>query len=75
MNIQFLRLRAVRTITGLSRSTIYAMQTAGTFPKSISIGARAIAWSSLDIETWMNSRITASRATKESLCQVAVCTK
>jgi predicted DNA-binding transcriptional regulator AlpA len=33
------------------------MQANSTFPKSISIGARAIAWSNLDIDEWINSRI------------------
>ena len=57
MNIQLLRIKSVINLTGLSRSTIYAMQANSTFPKSISIGARAIAWSSVDIDEWINSRI------------------
>lgn len=57
-----LRLRATKDWTGLSRSTIYAMMKAGTFPKSISLGARAIGWIEADIQGWIDSRITASKA-------------
>lgn len=61
MNIQLLRIKSVINLTGLSRSTIYAMQANSTFPKSISIGARAIAWSSVDIDDWIKSRIALSK--------------
>ena len=62
MNIHLLRIKSVISITGLSRSSIYAMQANGTFPASISIGPRAIAWSSTDIDEWIKSRVTLSKA-------------
>ena len=58
---KFLRLRAAKDWTGLSRSTIYAMMKNGTFPKSISLGARAIGWLESDIQAWADSRVSASR--------------
>ncbi|MDO9052002.1 MAG: AlpA family transcriptional regulator [Methylotenera sp.] len=58
---KFLRLRAAKDWTGLSRSTIYAMMKNGTFPKSISLGARAIGWLESDIQAWIDSRISASK--------------
>ncbi len=61
MNTKLVKLRAVMDWTGLSRSTIYAMMKSGDFPKSISIGARAIAWADNDIQSWVNSRISASK--------------
>ena len=39
---KILRLRAAKELTGLSRSSIYLMMRAGTFPKNISLGARAV---------------------------------
>ena len=41
---KILRLRAAKDWTGLSRSTIYLMMRAGTFPKNILLGARAVGW-------------------------------
>lgn len=57
-----LRIRAAKDWTGLSRSTIYAMMKDGKFPKSISLGARAVGWIEADIQGWIDSRISASKA-------------
>jgi len=38
---RIMRLPEVKTITGLSRSTIYFRIAAGTFPKQVSLGGRA----------------------------------
>lgn len=43
-------------MTGLSRSTIYAMMTEGAFPKSIKLGKRAVGWREADIAEWLDSR-------------------
>lgn len=66
MTTKFLRLKTVQDWTGLSRSTIYAMQANGSFPASISIGLRAIAWASSDIEAWIESRISESKILEQS---------
>lgn len=58
---KILRLRAAKDWTGLSRSTIYAMMKNGTFPKSLSLGARAIGWLESDIQAWIDSRVSASK--------------
>ena len=42
--MRLLTLREVCEMTGLSRSSIYAMMAAGQFPQPIRIGARAIRW-------------------------------
>ncbi len=39
-----IRLKEVIAQTGLSRSTIFALQKQGIFPQSIKIGPRASAW-------------------------------
>lgn len=56
-----LRRRAVETITGLSRSTIYARMGAGTFPSPIRLGARSVGWLVEEIEAWVEARIAESR--------------
>jgi prophage regulatory protein len=54
-----LRLPAVKTRTGLSRSTIYERISQGTFPKPLSLGARAVGWLESEIEEWLSHRIRA----------------
>ena len=56
-----LRLPAVKTSTGLSRSTIYLRIAQGTFPKSVGLGARAVGWLEAEIQEWLQQRIEASR--------------
>ncbi len=55
MNI--LRLPEVRQRTGRSRSRIYADVQAGTFPKPINIGPRAIGWIQSEVDDWIAARI------------------
>jgi len=55
--LKFIRRDKVQHITGLSRSSIYAMVADGTFPKQIKIGRRAVAWVEADIDDWMLSRV------------------
>ena len=62
MNKKVLHLNAVKELTGLSRSSTYLMMRAGTFPKNISLGARAVGWLETDIQGWIDSRITATNA-------------
>ena len=40
---------------GLSRATIYAKMAAGTFPRPVRIGARAVAWRERDLIEWAES--------------------
>jgi prophage regulatory protein len=56
-----LRLPAVTTSTGLSRSTIYLRISQGTFPKPVSLGGRAVGWLEAEIQDWLQQRIEASR--------------
>jgi prophage regulatory protein len=57
-----LRLPAVKSRTGLSRSTIYLRVADGSFPRPVSLGARAVGWIESDIEGWISRKITESRA-------------
>lgn len=60
-----LRLPIVKARTGLSRSTIYLRAAEGTFPRPVSLGARAVGWLESEIESWLSSRVEQSRKTKE----------
>jgi prophage regulatory protein len=59
-----LRLPAVKTRTGLSRSTIYLRIAQGTFPRPVSLGGRAVGWLEAEIQDWLQRRIEVSRKTK-----------
>jgi prophage regulatory protein len=59
-----LRLPVVKARTGLSRSTIYLRIAEGTFPKPVSLGDRAVGWLESEIESWLSSRVEASRRVK-----------
>ena len=59
-----LRLPAVKTRTGLSRSTIYLRVAEGRFPKPISLGARAVGWVDAEVEAWLAGQIELSRGTQ-----------
>lgn len=61
MSHTILRLPAVKTITGLSRSTIYLRITQGTFPKPVGLGGRAVGWLEAEIQEWLQRRIEVSR--------------
>lgn len=61
MSKRILRLPEVKTITGLSRSTIYLKMSKGEFPKSISLGERAIGWIEGDIQDWLNQCVERSK--------------
>lgn len=51
-----IRLPAVKTQTGLSRSTIYAEMARKRFPKPIKLGERAVGWYEAEIAAWLEGR-------------------
>ena len=57
MTTKFLRRREVEEVTGLSRSTIYALMSRGEFPKPVKVSTRAVRWRSDAIERWQESRV------------------
>ena len=58
---QLLRLPQVKSITGLSKSTIYSRIAEGTFPKQIPIGPRLVVWVESDIQNWIAEQVAAAR--------------
>jgi prophage regulatory protein len=59
-----LRLPLVKARTGLSRSTIYVRIAGGSFPRPLNLGDRAVGWLESEIESWLTSRVEASRRVK-----------
>lgn len=59
------RLPDVKTVTGLSRSTIYAMIQRHEFPASIQLSRRAVGWEREAVEAFLARRIEQSRKKTE----------
>lgn len=57
MSEKLIRLHAVLSMTGLSRTTVYDLMRRDGFPKNIPIGQRARAWRESDIQQWILERI------------------
>jgi prophage regulatory protein len=52
-----IKIKEVIRMTSLSRSTIYSKMNKKSFPQSISLGNRSIAWVRKEIEHWTAQRI------------------
>ncbi|HEB3532464.1 TPA: AlpA family phage regulatory protein [Burkholderia cenocepacia] len=50
------RLRPLTERIGLSKSEIYRRIQAGTFPRPIALGVRAVGWLEQDVELWLTTR-------------------
>ena len=50
---KFLRLPQVRDLTGVSSTTLWRWERAGTFPPRVQIGPNTVAWRESDIQRWM----------------------
>ena len=46
----------IESLTGLSRSTIYALMSQGKFPRPIRLTAKAVAWPESKITEWLAAR-------------------
>ncbi len=55
--MRFIKLKEVMECTGLGRSTIYKYIEKGEFPKSISLGERAVAWLESEVHDWMMAKL------------------
>lgn len=58
------RLPQVKTVTGLSRSTILAEVAKGKFPAPVSLtdGGRAVGWDSNAVDAWVTARVQTVRS-------------
>lgn len=57
--MRLIRLTEVKHATGLGRSTIYKYIEDGNFPKSVSLGERAVAWVESEVLGWVKAKIEA----------------
>jgi prophage regulatory protein len=55
--MRIIKLKEVMGCTGLGRSSIYKQISDGKFPKSVSLGDRAVGWIDSEVEDWILSRI------------------
>lgn len=56
--VKFLRLPDVRDRVGLSRSQIYRMIQAGTFPSPLKLSPQVSVWSDHEIDNWQREALT-----------------
>jgi len=56
-NMKLIRLKEVMACTGLGRSSIYKFMAEGSFPESISLGERAVAWVETEVEEFILNKI------------------
>jgi prophage regulatory protein len=55
--IRLISRKSVETITGLSRSTIYAKMSDNTFPKNVHVGPKSVRWVYAEVIAWIESVI------------------
>lgn len=55
--MKLIRLPGVKQETSLSRSSIYAKMADGSFPRSIPLGKRAVAWIEEEVQGWIERQI------------------
>jgi prophage regulatory protein len=60
-DVIFLRLPEVKAITGLSKSSLYALIRERSFPPPVRLGARSVAWVRSEVRQWAVERVNASR--------------
>ena len=58
--IRLIRLSEVIQRTGLSRSTIYLLISRNQFPRPVHISERAVAWSSIVVQSWIEAKLKGS---------------
>lgn len=58
---QILRLTQVKSLTGLSKTSLYQLIKQGKLKKPIRLGVRSVGWLQTDIEEFIAERVKASR--------------
>lgn len=62
-NNRFIRIATVTNLTGIPRSSVYALMKRNLFPAQLSLGGgKSVAWLESDVMAWMAERIAASKA-------------
>ena len=53
---RIIRTKELLEITGLSRTTIWRMEKAGTFPKRVNLGEASVGWRYSEVSEWIEGR-------------------
>jgi predicted DNA-binding transcriptional regulator AlpA len=61
-DVIFIRLPEVKAVTGLSKTSLYALIKEKSFPAPVRLGPRAVAWVKSEIRQWAVERVQASRS-------------
>lgn len=61
-DFRFLRLPDVKAVTGLSKTSLYAMIREKSFPAPVRVGPRSVAWVRSEVRQWAAERVHASRS-------------
>jgi len=56
---RLIRIQAVMAMTGLSRSSVYRLASAGEFPQTVRLSQVSVAWVESEVRGWIESRIAA----------------
>jgi len=59
--MRLIRMKEVTHITGLSRPSVYRLMKDGTFPNSIDLGERSVAWIEEEVLEWVDHKIQTAR--------------
>ncbi len=54
--LRFIRRREVQQLTGLSQTTLWRLEKAGTFPRRRRLSSHAVGWPLSEIEAWLSAR-------------------
>jgi prophage regulatory protein len=68
--VRFLRLPAVKQITGLGKTALYERIKLGQFPPPVKLGGRAVGWVEEEVDQWARQRVAAARVMPRRLAQV-----
>ncbi|EOZ4792127.1 AlpA family transcriptional regulator [Pseudomonas aeruginosa] len=55
--MRLIRLKEVMRLTGLGRSTVYKVMKEGSFPGSVALGDKAVAWVESEVQEWILARL------------------
>ena len=61
-DVTLIRLPEVKAVTGLSKTSLYALIKEKSFPAPVRLGPRAVAWVKSEIRQWAVERVQASRS-------------
>jgi len=56
MQDSYVRWPTVKSLTGLSRTTVWRLEKSGQFPPRRQLGAKSVAWLQSELTSWVESR-------------------